>query len=170
MTTAKIVGLSGFKGSGKSTIAHATGHPVVSLAEPLREACRAIFALEDEHILDRANKEKPGPAGVSYRDGAQRLGVWIRDTFGRDFWIRRAQATIDALNASVVVIDDVRFPNEAEWCDVVVGVRRDGVGLDDGHVSETVMLDNWSEMVDCELDNNGTVEDAVRALNERGII
>jgi uncharacterized protein YihD (DUF1040 family) len=164
----KIVGLTGFKGSGKSTIAHATGLPVVTLAAPIREACRVIFALEDEHIFDRSIKEKPGPAGVSYRRGAQELGIWVRETFGEDYWIQRAQAEIDSLDADVVVIDDVRFPNEAEWVDVCVGVERPGIGLDDDHVSETSMAENWGRMVDDILVNDSTVDDAVAYLRMRG--
>lgn len=166
----RVIGFCGFKGSGKSTIAEATGLPVVTLAAPIRAACRAIFALEDEHIFDRAGKEQPGPAGVSYRRGAQELGIWVRETFGADFWIRRAQATVDALDAPVCAVDDIRFPNEAEWCDVVVGLTRPGVWIDDDHVSEQTMLDNWESMVDHEIRNDRDVDDVVHELRIKGII
>lgn len=161
-----IVAFTGFKGSGKTTAAQAVaeldGWTKMSLADPLRDGVQAIFGFSDEQMTDRALKETPDPVvGVSYRRAAQDVGLFCRETYGEDFWIRVLDSRIKNTDDSVV-IDDVRFLNEAEFVrsqgGAVIGIERPGVECDDDHPSETEMRDHWDDMVDGIIENGRAIE------------
>ncbi len=146
-----VVGLCGPKTSGKSTVADVLvrerGYRRVSMAEPMKKMVSALMCYttcnpwvgwQDEWLYgDR--KETPCKAlcGQTPRHTLQTLGTeWGRECLGEDFWVRIAQERIAALGG-FVVIDDIRFENEAALCDILVRVERPGCGGEDGHSSET---------------------------------
>lgn len=136
-----LVGFLGYKGSGKSLAAQALapmGYTVHSLAAPIKAAMRAL-GLPDT-ALAPAQKELPHPllCGCSPRYAMQTLGTeWGRNIIGADLWLRSWEATRPT---GPVVMDDVRFVNEAEYARklgaVLIRIVRPGLSSTDMHPSE----------------------------------
>lgn len=91
-----------------------------------------------------------------------------REVFDPDFWISQV-IDIDRGILDLLVITDVRFPNEAEAIKAEGGqiwhILRDGAGAGD-HASEQA-LD--PDLIDCFIHNDGTLEeleDTVRGILE----
>lgn len=155
-----IVGLAGRKGSGKSTVAEILkdkfGYRTMSFATPLKDMLMAMGVTEDE-IYNIDLKEKPLErfGGKSPRELLQLLGTdFARNMVAEDVWVRALEARIDPKD--MLVIDDVRFPNEAEMIrdhgGKIVRVIREGQeqGLIDTHVSEAGIP---LELIDHEIRN-----------------
>lgn len=116
----KIIGLLGPAGSGKSTIAeHLVGkYGAVrrAFATPLKQIVQRAFDLTDDQLYgSQEEKERIDPRyNVSARWLMQRIGTeGFRSVLGRDFWWSYCLKQIFDEGHDVVVIDDVRFPNEA---------------------------------------------------------
>lgn len=113
----KIVGISGKRGAGKTTLAellrlnHNWNH--LSLAMPIKELCRSEFGLTVAQT-DGAMKEAPIAhlAGQTPRSIMIRIGKTYREV-NPNHWINKLEAKM--ANNLVNVISDVRFQNEAEW-------------------------------------------------------
>lgn len=139
----KIIGLAGAAGTGKTTLAHrfATAIQdeatvlVQSFAAPIRSMMfELIPRLGRPHTL---GKDEELYNGVTLRRALQTLGTeWARETLGPDVWVAcmetYAKKAHDAFapDPVIVVIDDVRFPNEVKWVQdaggVVVALTRSG--------------------------------------------
>ncbi len=116
-----IVAFTGQAGSGKSTatkyLAEKHGYTLVKFAGPLKDMMRAIGI--DERQIEGDLKEFPCDtlAGRTPRHAMQTLGTqWGRDCIGEDFWIRiwKQRANDVQRAGGRVVVDDCRFPNEAQ--------------------------------------------------------
>lgn len=156
-----LVGITGKAGSGKSTAAQVlldAGWVRIKFADPLKDMLRAI-GLDDRHIEGHL-KEIPCEVlqGKTPRWAMQTLGTeWGRECIGDQFWIAIARRRIAlAMAAGLnVVVDDVRFENEAtvirELGGLVLGLERgDGAG---GHVSEAGVAPDIRHV------NDGTVSE-----------
>jgi hypothetical protein len=156
-----IIGLSGPAGAGKDTAADAivdyakrigTGRKL-SFADPMRAMLEAL-GVPPHYMTDRSLKERPVPAlGRSYRQLAQTLGTeWGRGQHGDDFWVKALALRAEAAKEDILVIPDVRFPNEARWIETqggfLVHVSRPGVAPIEAHASETSMagVPIWQEL------------------------
>jgi hypothetical protein len=175
-----LIGLSGKKQSGKSTVAghliKEYGFRAMSFADPLREMLYALNPIAhvdhwgDEEFRvrqivdaigwDRAKEEYP-----EIRALMQRMGTEAgRNVLGGDVWVRELEARAsEALDEGYdVVVPDVRFENEFEAIKalggIVVRVNRDGLtpGEYADHISETA-LDDYR--MDWTLHNKGTLTD-----------
>jgi hypothetical protein len=163
-----IIGITGPAGSGKSTAASylVKQHGFVHLkfAGALKEMLRTLLEMvEDPYIERRIEgdlKETPCflLGGNSPRHAMQTLGTeWGRNSIGADFWVeiceRRAELALG--RGERVVIDDVRFDNEAAMIRSLGGkvLRLNGRGGIAGtHVSEAgVAADLW-------FDNSGDIQ------------
>lgn len=117
MTQPPIIGICGYKGSGKSTAAEALieiGYTRVKFADTLKNMLRCL-GLTDEH-LEGELKEVDCPliGGMTPRYAMQTLGTeWGRNLISNRLWVldwaRRTGAVLGP-----VVTDDLRFPNEQE--------------------------------------------------------
>ncbi|MGF9567423.1 deoxynucleotide monophosphate kinase [Neorhizobium sp. BT27B] len=116
-----IVAFTGPAGSGKSTatgyLIDVHGYTLVKFAGPLKDMMRAVGLSERE--IEGDLKEKPSYllCGKTPRHAMQTLGTeWGRDILGSDFWIRLWRARVEqaASEGKRVVVDDLRFPNEAK--------------------------------------------------------
>lgn len=141
-------------GSGKSTLAAAmAGHgwQVVKFAAPLKAMVAALLreAGEAEDIIARALEGdlKSVPmealAGRTPRHTMQTLGTeWGRGAMASDIWVRLAIMRANRLRAAgvAVIIDDMRFENEAQAVldagGKLVRITRPGVASLVGHASE----------------------------------
>jgi hypothetical protein len=139
----RLVALTGAAGSGKSTatryLVEHHGYTLVKFAGPLKDMLRAIGLDDDE--IEGGLKEAPSEmlCGKTPRHAMQTLGTqWGRDCIGEDFWIRlwRYRA---AMVGGRVVVDDCRFPNEAQAIRELGGIiiKLDGRGgIAGNHASE----------------------------------
>lgn len=146
-----IIGLTGYAQSGKSTVADYLvkkhGFTLIKFAGPLKSMMRALGLGERE--IEGDLKEKPCAllGGKSPREAMQLLGTeWGRQHFGQNFWVNialeRAASVLD--QGGQVVIDDVRFANEAAAIRIYGGklfkITRPGVGPVNGHASDNQKL------------------------------
>jgi len=165
MQPLNLVAFTGPAGSGKSTAADTlceAGWVRVKMAGTLKDmaACflRAAGVEDVQACLDGAMKETPLPqiGGRTPRHVMQTLGSeWGRDQIAASIWVDLARAECLRLMAAGhrVVIDDVRFENEAQMVrelgGAVVGVsgRAAHVGA---HASEAGIDADW------RIPNNGS--------------
>ena len=146
----RLLGLTGAKTVGKTTFANLLFPDFVriSFADPIRDGLLAMGLLSPEDLL---NKEKPSDwLGHSPRFLMQTLGTeWGRTLINPEIWIMIAERRItDRLVQGIsVVVDDVRFDNEAALIHRLGGqvalMTREGVGRDDGHASESGVSDQF---------------------------
>lgn len=115
-----VLAFTGLAGSGKSTAAlhlvERYGFQRVRFAGPLKDMMRALGLTEAE--IEGELKEKPCAllGGKTPRYAMQTIGTeWGRDLISQDLWIRAWLAALDRVPAGLpVVVDDCRFPNEAD--------------------------------------------------------
>lgn len=158
-----IIGLHGPIGVGKDTVAGCMvrlhGYARIGFADALRrEVARAFPGMALDDTLDRATKERPSwrihdcadpgfrrlmrdrrpDAPWSPRDIMRLWGTEYRRCEDPQYWITRwAEA---ASNHGRVVVNDVRFPNEAaairEAGGLIIGLARSGVSRRVEHASD----------------------------------
>lgn len=122
----------------------------------------ASFALT--YSEDGANYHEGGSKNISGREFLQYYGTEAhRDVFGTDFWVDQVlpgtqnafAKRVEREPWDVLLISDVRFPNEAKRVRKVGGkiirITRPDLEVTDGHASEVRLPD---ELVDYELTND----------------
>jgi hypothetical protein len=176
-----IIGLTGFAGSGKDTVAEILvqehGFKRYAFADKLREMAYAInpLVMSSDHGGDTFLQELVDDDGwdvvkrelPQVRELLQRLGVWHRENVSEDFWVDFVHRQWVADGYPNAVITDVRFPNEAFWVRAhatpfddagdlgeLWRVTRPGVGPVNDHISEKLDL-----AADQTVLNNGTLLD-----------
>lgn len=151
----RLIAFTGPIGCGKSTAAEALieeGWVRVKFADPLKNMLRSFYAscgIEDptfvEARIEGGMKEEPDPflAGRTPRYAMQTLGTeWGRNLIAPDLWtLAWEQRVLNMASRDLdVVVDDCRFPNEAESVRSLGGmvVRIDGrsSGAKAKHASE----------------------------------
>ena len=167
MTIPRLIGLySPAPGCGKTTAANLfIEHQRVSFAAPLK---RAVWSMLNDLGLGGfryayEDKEAIIPEiGVSARHMMQTLGTeWGRACIHPDFWVMIARAETQRImnDGGSVVIDDVRFPNEATMIRDLGGelwrIDRPGVIYSGDHSSEGGLEDITPDRV---IINDGTID------------
>jgi len=176
-----IVGLVGYIGAGKSTVAHilATQYDMerMSFAGPLKNICADMLhtaeptylrAAQIREAMDDPQRKR------TYRALLQWYGQYMRD-LDPDYWVKQMRESLRGLDVLNPVIDDVRYPNEAQMLldrgAVLVRVKR-SVADEEArlgtllHESEQHVL---TLPVTHYIDNNGSLGDLdlmVRRLME----
>lgn len=144
-----IIGLQGYAGSGKSTVAQylATKHgfarrhikqPIADMVRVLLQSSGVPESLVDDYV-DGRFKRTPIPELGNHTP--TEIQQFLGTEFGRNFihpdiWLDIWSAW--AAGHERVVQESVRFANEAERCDVIWEVRRPGYEALNGHVSEAL--------------------------------
>lgn len=118
----RLVALTGAAGSGKSTatrfLVERHGYTLVKFAGPLKAMCRAVGLSEEQ--IEGDLKEEPCEmlCGKTPRYLMQAMGTELgRNLIGENLWVnlwRSRALDIMAHSFGRVVVDDCRFPNEAE--------------------------------------------------------
>jgi hypothetical protein len=152
-----LIGLTGRKGCGKSSIARILrdnhGFKIKSFASPIKRMLEGM-GIEREKLEDPCLKEIKLPDfGKSPRELMQSLGTeWARDLIHPNIWIYLMEKELG--EDKNVVIDDVRFHNEAQmirgYDGIVIEVLRGKHLIEDGHISEAGVGD---DMIDNKLQN-----------------
>jgi hypothetical protein len=172
-----IIGISGYAGSGKDTIAEYLcakhGYKRIAFADAIRDFVYAINpivkpGLKLQDCVDEMGWDKAKTRVAEVRRLLQEVGVSARLQFGDDFWVKIALR--DVAYTSNVVITDVRFPNEAQTIkdrdySQLWRIERPGVGPVNTHISETA-LDSWDSW-DCKFINDGSLESLAIAVKTR---
>ena len=112
-----VIGISGFVGSGKTTVSEwfigNHGFRRFSFADPIRQMVM-VLGVDEATLRDPKKKEEPHPAlmGRTPREVMETLGTaWGRDMVHPHLWI--GQFGLRTKHTRLVIVDDVRFPNEA---------------------------------------------------------
>lgn len=170
----RVVALTGAAGSGKSTAAdyliRQHGYERVKFAGPLKDMCRAIGMSESQ--IEGERKEEPAAmlSGMTPRHAMQTLGTeWGRKCMGEDFWTSLWLSRVEAILAfdGCVVVDDCRFPNEADAVRSLGGViiKLEGRGGIAGSHASEAGCGSWDSVVEndgCVTDLYAGVEEAIR--------
>lgn len=174
-----LIGLTGVAGSGKDTVCELIrdwgareGVTVrrEAFADRLKLSAARLFfpEIELDAAVGWANGLKLCGAvtsphvTITGREFLQRYGTEShREVFGTDFWVDAALATYDeAAPGSVLVVTDVRFPNEAQAIHGRLGeiwrIVRPGAGVPGNHPSEAPLPGSAVNLI---LSNRGTIED-----------
>jgi len=172
----RLIGLAGPAGVGKSTVARAlcalsgvAGLPPFRrhrFAGPLKDMLIALGLTSEQ--VDGGEKETPCVllADATPRQAMRSLGDWGR-SHAVDFWVHPTMARVERdLQAGLgVVVDDVRFDNEARAISLLGGVifklSRRGVNASAEHSSEVGI---HGDLVNYIVPNNETPEDAAREI------
>lgn len=159
-----VIALTGLAGSGKSTaskyLVEKHGYQLVKFAGPLKDMCRAVGMTEDE--IEGSYKEVPLSylCGKSPRQFMQLLGTQFgRDCIGKNFWTGlwiRAVGRILA-DGGRVVVDDCRFPNEADEVRKLGGVVWKLVGR--GGIAGAHESEAGCGRPDMDIHNTGVISD-----------
>ena len=131
-----LIGLSGGAGIGKSTIAREfwlrEKLQILSYAHPLKAALLKMTGLDRKWFYDIDYKEReiPGLPGVTPRIMMQKFGTeFARDMIAPDFWLWRMSQSFSKYSDKSIVVDDVRFENEAQHIrengGVIIHLRRE---------------------------------------------
>jgi hypothetical protein len=163
---ARVIGIAGRAGAGKSLVASMIpGAVVLEFADPLYEMISTMLGVSESVLRARDLKESPIPGvGKSVRYLLQTLGTeWGRGLVADDIWIRlldRRIAELESRGVRTVVVVGVRFANESDYiCSrggMVWLVRRPGTDTPPTHESESGDLGNTPAVI---LNNEGTVDD-----------
>ena len=120
MWQSKIIGLTGGKRHGKDSTANFIEEQIpivrVSFAEPLKRCAQELFAGQTIDWENKDGEYLPIPGKHTVRDLYIAIGRGLREYLAQDIWIFLAQNEIAcaAKENSLVVITDVRYPNEAK--------------------------------------------------------
>lgn len=157
-----VIGIGGPEGVGKNTVAslvaemlRASGYgaQVDYIAFPIYSIASALTGLSIAQLQNRAVKEVPFTGGtVPYgvrnwtpRKLLRYIGTeFIRDTFDEDLCLEQViKRNLHFLSGSrnVLVINDVRFVNEARACKAVFELVRDGCEYGGQHASDKSLFD-----------------------------
>lgn len=133
-----LIAFTGKAHSGKTTAAQfllRAGYERVSFADPIKQMVRCLTPTTDKHAAP------PAFGGKTLRELYQTLGTdWGRNMVDPNIWVSLGRERIQSLLLDTceginkgVVIDDLRFDNEAELVrdlgGLVIRVEREGAEL-----------------------------------------
>ena len=151
MDKTRIIALTGPKGVGKTTFSQRLKEEskvlgrieILRFAGPLKEMLSKAGILPPQAFTPEG-KEDPryGLCGKTPRWVMQTLGTeWGRQLIGENIWVEVVSNQIDRTTADTVLIDDLRFENEARMVldrgGEIWRVEREGIKYSGEHASET---------------------------------
>lgn len=181
----KLIGLGHKKQHGKSTVARFLSDLYdfreYAFADPLKEVVDTLFPFPS--YCKKGNKELIDPElGFSYRDACEMIGEMFRQKYGKDFWVKTLQRRIKkdlqlhpSKTEALIVVSDVRHPEEAEWVKSQRGTlikvhnprKVQQVSEEEykkKHISE-IALDNYAGW-DFIIQNDGTLSQLEQKINK----
>jgi hypothetical protein len=167
-----ILGVGYQKRSGKDTMANYLvenhGFVRMSFADPLKEACRIIYLLNDEQLYGDLKEVIDPRWGKTPRELMQLTGTEaIRDQVDDKVWIKNLEYRVAEYAATNpngrVVVPDMRFINEI-YCIKDMGgyagkINRPDVEINDFSQHQSELELKLFTGFDFKLDNSGTLQD-----------
>ena len=160
-----LIGIAGSARSGKDTAADfycdRFGFVKYSFAQPLKEAIKVMFSLNEDHVNGNLKEVVLDDLGVSPRYLMQTLGTeWGRNTVNNDVWLLAAKRNLATADGYGVVIPDVRFENEADFIrengGLLLHISRENKVQVLNHASENGVSIKPGEHC---IENNGSIDD-----------
>lgn len=166
-----IIGLCGFKNSGKDTVAaylvKEHGFERKAFADPLKRSVAALLGIPFSEV-DRLKNDPEARVSLTihqglgqqtFREFLQRFGTEShRDVFGQDFWLDHTLPVRGFYPGRAIVVTDVRFSNEADRIRQLGGtiwyISRAQKESSDTHSSEKIDF-----TIDEIIDNTGTFDE-----------
>lgn len=149
MRTPYVIGFMGYAGVGKTTISNMlksispTQIEVASFAGPLKKAVQELFLFSDEQVYGTKEQKETVDSrwGMSPRQVLQIVGTdCLRELIDPQFHVKRMASYLQQCKTPVVIIDDIRFADEAELVSQYgrcFSIRRPGYPKEDvRHASE----------------------------------
>jgi hypothetical protein len=148
-----IIGLSGYAGTGKDTVAKVLidnhGYRRIAFADAIRDSLYVLNPIVREGfrvqgLVDSYGWDNAKVKNLELRRLLQVYGSEVgRERYGNGFWVNQALKGISN-SLEKIVITDVRFPNEADAIKMydkaqIWRVARPGVAPINSHISETAM-------------------------------
>lgn len=139
-----LIGISGKMGTGKSTISNllkaGIGEDkveIISLAKPIYKAQDLLY--KEYGLTVEGDKDRPLLIAI---------GLWGRSK-SPDFWLEQMAKCITESEADVIICDDVRFKNEADFFDRLGFLVR----IEGEQRGANVDTSNASNSTECALDD-----------------
>lgn len=142
-----VIGICGYKGSGKSTVAkHLVNEhgfmPInfkdALVSEVIAKFTEVLIELKKLYKLEQYELFEQKPAVV--RALLQNYGTEVRRADDKDYWVKRWEEKVTGSNRNIVT-DDVRFFNELTAIKgvngILIRVKRDDITTGGTHTSET---------------------------------
>lgn len=150
MNSLTLIGLHGQRMSGKTTLARyladARGYSVRSFAEPIKSLVRLGMTEALKPLLPQTNESLILDLEEKYKESFRPLWRLVGETLGRNqidenLWVDRL---FEDWDGSPTIVDDVRYPNEAQAIlsrgGLVFSLDRIGLGpRDEGEASELLL-------------------------------
>ena len=163
-----LIGIAGGKGEGKDTVAQIICNAFLfdsvrmAFADSLKQECADLLSLTVHEI--NASKQV-------FRPLLQWYGTEYRRQYngGESYWVDKLVEKVNLYDGKIVIIPDVRFPNEYEFIKANGGIMlkvtrdifRDHLST---HTSETSLPPEFFKF-DFTLVNNGTPEQLTQSVN-----
>jgi hypothetical protein len=184
----KLIALTGYKRSGKSTVADYLVEKYyfrrLRFANKLKEMLK-VLGLNEQYIDSRKEIELDELCGKTTRYAMQTLGTeWGRKLIGDDIWVKQLQKEMNiCINNDIrkFVIDDLRFENEEKFINslrcnyyyslpfnlnffkvIIIKIERNGC-IETDHESETYIK---SIIQDWTIYNDLSKEDLYKSVDD----
>lgn len=181
----KILGITGKMFSGKDTVAEFLhfafrNSRITSFAYPMKQMMIDYFGFTYEDLYTVEGKNRYNEFwGMTNREALQKIGTeCFRNNFHVDTWLKTMEVNIINDLTPIIIIPDVRFPNEAELINSLGGsilkIVRDDVVRDPSqmtHASETMIDQIPHDMLLVnDKDRTALFETSLYLLEEDGLL
>lgn len=167
----QLIAFVGLKGSGKSYASYVMANVQIrvttnlSFAAPIKRLAETA-GFPYTYVYGDKKEEIYPPLGCTARKFMQVIGEQCRQEISDEFWLNQWKLAYDEYPGThLITVDDCRHGNEValikELGGVVVGIHRQEVwdAEPDPHPSEQYTRENFFEMCDFIIYNNGSLED-----------
>lgn len=178
-----LIGVLGRKGSGKDTVSDYVvkkfNFEKMTLAEPLKNACKELFNFSDEQLYGDLKETIDPQWEISPRKVLQWLGTDVirnrinelNPNIGNNFWVMLLRIKyLQKLSQNKiinVIVSDVRFQNEIDMIHQlggkVIKLTRPSINNADAHESEK-NIDNLKG--DIDIINDSTLDELYKNVDE----
>lgn len=172
-----LIGFTGRQYVGKSTMAHnfakQSTFSVYAYADPLKESLSVLTGLPLKHFTDPILKRGLVPGtNVTCRELMQKYATdFVREMIHPDYWVIRMKERLPYAG-KYVIIDDIRFDNEAQFIldngGIIIKLTRNDSPRTDTHKSENgiseELIDLCIEIPEGEIQAYNYVSSELRSL------